>query len=318
MLKPKEHNAFLQELLTKNTHYKNGDFEVVGQYKNNRDKILLRNKYGDMYCNAWTLLCGYKPSISTAEDKLSYYKNMLLESNKWYREGEFEIISDYINMATDIYVKDKYGICKGRPQCYIKFKPSIQSAIDKTEYYKNKATEIHENKYSYDNLVYNGSDNKVTITCPIHGDFEQQASAHLSGAGCKKCNENTNSFSKKDWTKSECKKLGILYLIKCYNDNEIFYKIGITKTNVRKRFGSKLLMPYKYDIMATVVSDNKKLIWELEKKLKQEHYKYYYLPIIPFSGGATECYLDNKDFIDCVKYGFEKLDESYTYSWLKE
>jgi len=34
---------------------------------------------------------------------------------------------------------------------------------------------------------YVQSDKKVTIICPIHGEFEQRASSHLHGYGCKKC-----------------------------------------------------------------------------------------------------------------------------------
>ena len=36
--------------------------------------------------------------------------------------------------------------------------------------------------------IYNGNlHNRITITCPIHGDFEQIAQSHLNGHGCPKC-----------------------------------------------------------------------------------------------------------------------------------
>lgn len=50
-----------------------------------------------------------------------------------------------------------------------------------------EANKIHNNKYDYSKSLYTGSLNKLTITCPIHGDFEQIASNHLRGFGCKKC-----------------------------------------------------------------------------------------------------------------------------------
>lgn len=47
----------------------------------------------------------------------------------------------------------------------------------------------HSGKYIYDKTDINHKDNKgrVCITCPIHGDFWQRPSSHLSGKGCKKC-----------------------------------------------------------------------------------------------------------------------------------
>ena len=45
----------------------------------------------------------------------------------------------------------------------------------------------HNAKYTYNNTVYINDTSKVIITCPIHGDFEQSASSHLQGCGCRKC-----------------------------------------------------------------------------------------------------------------------------------
>jgi hypothetical protein len=50
-----------------------------------------------------------------------------------------------------------------------------------------KAIDIHGTKYTYRRTNYAGNKNKVIITCPIHGDFLQQAAAHLQGQGCPKC-----------------------------------------------------------------------------------------------------------------------------------
>ena len=55
------------------------------------------------------------------------------------------------------------------------------------EKFLQKATAKHAGKYSYDRSIYTGTFNKVTITCPKHGDFQQVAHFHLAGQGCKKC-----------------------------------------------------------------------------------------------------------------------------------
>jgi len=50
-----------------------------------------------------------------------------------------------------------------------------------------KANVLYSNKYSYEKLDYKGTKSYVTITCPIHGDFQQRATNHLEGKGCIKC-----------------------------------------------------------------------------------------------------------------------------------
>ena len=60
-----------------------------------------------------------------------------------------------------------------------------------TEKFIEKAKEVHGNRYDYSKVIYVQSKLKVTITCPKHGDFEQQPDGHLKGNGCPKCaNEN--------------------------------------------------------------------------------------------------------------------------------
>lgn len=48
---------------------------------------------------------------------------------------------------------------------------------------------IHGDFYDYSKVEYNGATGKVTIVCPIHGEFTQRPSSHRNGAGCKKCGD---------------------------------------------------------------------------------------------------------------------------------
>lgn len=50
-----------------------------------------------------------------------------------------------------------------------------------------RAILIHGYKYDYSKSIYTGYFDKITIICPIHGDFEQIVADHLGGHGCKKC-----------------------------------------------------------------------------------------------------------------------------------
>lgn len=60
----------------------------------------------------------------------------------------------------------------------------------------NKFREAHGGKYLYDKVDYRGVFSKIVITCPEHGDFEQEAREHARGHGCPKCaNESTGKKS---------------------------------------------------------------------------------------------------------------------------
>lgn len=47
---------------------------------------------------------------------------------------------------------------------------------------------IHENKYDYSKIVYNGMNNKITLICPKHGEFKRKGTEILHAhKGCPKC-----------------------------------------------------------------------------------------------------------------------------------
>ena len=93
---------------------------------------------------------------------------------------------------------------------------------------------IHNNFYNYDKVRYSRSDEKITITCLVHGDFKQTPTTHLRGHGCQKCWQD-----KRDNYNNRVKYIGrptTLYYIKVEN----LYKIGLTMKSVQERFKSEL------------------------------------------------------------------------------
>lgn len=48
-------------------------------------------------------------------------------------------------------------------------------------------TKKHNNKYKYDKVEFQHICDKITVTCPIHGDFTIRGHVHLAGGGCQKC-----------------------------------------------------------------------------------------------------------------------------------
>ena len=64
--------------------------------------------------------------------------------------------------------------------------------------FKERAIAVHGNKYDYSQSVYSGMHKKLTIVCPIHGTFEQEAHSHLKGQGCPKCGIESRSRKRSD------------------------------------------------------------------------------------------------------------------------
>lgn len=56
-----------------------------------------------------------------------------------------------------------------------------------TETFVAEARVVHGDRYGYDKTEYQHIKDKLTITCPVHGDFDQSAEAHLIGRGCRFC-----------------------------------------------------------------------------------------------------------------------------------
>lgn len=65
-----------------------------------------------------------------------------------------------------------------------------------------RANNIHNNKFDYSKTEYIGAESYVTITCPIHGDFQQMPCKHLLGRGCRLCGYKTTAESKR-YTENE-------------------------------------------------------------------------------------------------------------------
>lgn len=156
------------------------------------------------------------------------------------------------------------------------------------ETFIGKCKEKHNSLYEYDKTVFIEAGKHVTIKCKIHDYFDQIAKNHLKGNGCPKCKALKNDFSiKKFKDNRQLFKAAKLYIIRCYNDNEEFYKIGITSKTIEERF-SKYRFPYNMEVIhlyETNVFD----AFKLERQLLNSYYDYKYVPLINFCG-KTECF----------------------------
>lgn len=184
-----------------------------------------------------------------------------------------------INTKTgDSVIKYKWGITVD----------NIKNILTKRERYLAKIKEVFGNKYIYTKTIVENTTSKVTITCPEHGDFYVNLSNIINhGTGCQKCAALKRKFGKQGFT-NLCminNSIAKLYLIKCYNKEEIFYKIGITQRELKERLHS---IPYQTETIVELYG-NPGDVWDLELKFHSLYSKYRYLPIKNFKG-KNECY----------------------------
>jgi hypothetical protein len=71
-----------------------------------------------------------------------------------------------------------------------KIKLTDEDVIEKIELCKI----VHDNKYTYDKVVYVNYGTKITITCPYHGDFKKILYEHTKGSGCKLCSKGDKNL----------------------------------------------------------------------------------------------------------------------------
>ena len=103
--------------------------------------------------------------------------------------------------------------------------------IHDTESFISKANNIHNNKYTYDKTVWVNSTTKVTITCPIHGDFQQSPGNHTTGYGCQECAKQHRSSSQAHSSKDFIEK-AIAIHGDVYNYDEVEYVNSKVKVTV--------------------------------------------------------------------------------------
>lgn len=70
---------------------------------------------------------------------------------------------------------------------------SSKSRILSSNEFITKSNLVHDYKYDYSKVEYKLSQINVVINCPIHGDFTQMPTNHLSGKGCARCGDTRTS-----------------------------------------------------------------------------------------------------------------------------
>jgi len=293
-------DEFLEKLLKNNSHYRNGEFKVIGEVSNS--KVLTTNKYGECLSRIYDLLNGYNISIETALNKDKYFMNVFKDKNE-YLYSQLKKLSNYTKSNHKILWEYKYGTVAISPSEIIdKKKISIHSAVNMTEFYLNQVKEVRKDWdiIDYKDLIIKDFSEKGIFTCKIHNiKYNQALHSHKNGnQGCVKCAKNITFYN--DETINFFKDIyGKFYIVRLFNETETFYKVGITgvKGNKRKRD-----LKRNYGV---------ETIYEEELHLKEAYYKekyflelfkdYSYKPLIDFKG-KTECFSINPyELYKCIQ-----------------
>lgn len=259
-----------------------------------KDVYVTCREHGDFLVKPSTHVSGGDCPKCTKYEFIDFLKDAIDIHGSKYKYIECEIESKYQKIKI---ICREHGEFMQSPRLHIDNKcgcPRCGNSVLKTkdEFIFN-STIVHGKKYIYENVVYAGNKKKVEIICESHGSFWQIPSCHLSGKGCPSCaSESRTSFRRSHYI-NNCKDkyhgLSSVYLIKCWNENEFFYKVGITCTKLDYRF-KKSKMPYQYEILSSISMSADKA-WDDEKILHSLLSDLKYSPLIKFGGSASECFI---------------------------
>lgn len=292
MNKKKYNKAILQDILSNN--YDN--IKIISEYKHPAIPLVVLNLDNgfEYYMLTRSILKGALLYPRNVIDKTAFAKYRL---NK--KQPDLELISEYIKERDSVLVKDLLGI-----KYKVNFSallrgvvPSILTAVNKNKCFITKANALHNHKYNYSDIDYIDSRLPLLVECPIHGTFMVTPSNHLMGGGCPKCAHV--GWNKSSWVKSSNRRYNNdpkVYIIRCFNNQEEFIKIGITYTSITNRFTPNR-MPYSYEVLKEI-KGSADFVWDKEKELHRQYKQYRYKPLIPFAG-ETECF--NMTILNFIK-----------------
>ncbi len=141
--------------------------------------------------------CGFEKS----SEKRKYTQEEFIEKIKAVQGDEWDYSETvYIDFETKVKLKCKeHGAFYKNPRHLLYYKSGCprcaKNVPHTTEEFIKLAKEVHGNNYSYPKTIYNKSHDKITITCKIHGDFDQMPYQHLQGNGCPRCSESKGEMA---------------------------------------------------------------------------------------------------------------------------
>lgn len=224
----------------------------------------------------------------------------LYSKNSWYRCGDFSVKGEYVTCNAKILLGTKYGDVMVKASSLLKgLKFTIESAVDKNEFARNRIIEVHGEAFDLSRVNYTRGRDNITIGCKKHGFVDVQFNNLVQHRGCPKCGNELLKEEVKDnggWEYSKWEEQGLksnnfdsfkIYVIKCWNEEEEFFKIGKTFNTMKDRMkgnNCSKAMPYNWEVVKLFPLTDARSVCELEVEAKNLLREFRYTPKIEFSG----------------------------------
>ncbi len=291
----------------KKVHRDKYSYELTEYVKSHNKVIITCKDHGDFLQKPNSHLNGYGCAECAGTKKLTS-ESFKKRAKKIHKNKYDYSLVEYKNANTKVKIiclkhgefeQKAYSHLQGHecPKCGVKKRADSHKYSQ--EEFISKAIDIHRNKYSYSEVEYKHNKVKVRIICKEHGEFTQAPSSHLQGQGCPTCfrSSRSNNDYGATWNFTEWDKVGKkskkfesfkVYILKCWNNEEEFYKIGKTYLKLKDRFKSKEKIPYNYETIKIFIGTAEDMS-ELEKQLQKNNKHNSYIPKTKFNG-YKECF----------------------------
>ena len=245
------------------------DYSKV-DYKNNRIQVeIICKEHGSFFQTPYSHLkgCGCFPcSRNRANDMMRHSTEDFIKKAKEIHGDRYDYSKvEYVTINKNVTIICKeHGEFQQTPYSHLKsngcnkctFRDLGISQRSNTEDFIQKAKEIDGDRYDYSKVDYTKNDSKVTIVCPIHGEFKLTPKLHIQGSICYKCTHNTSKME-----------IEFADFIKTFYSGEII-------TNSRN-----IIYPYELDIFLPEFNlgiEINGMYWHSEKfKEKKAHLNKY-------------------------------------------
>lgn len=206
-------------------------------YVNKETKVTVTcPKHGDFKINPKEFLYGklYCPKCTKERLHNEFVDRIIKQAKEVHKEDDYIYHPELITSSTEkmgIECK-KHGIFWQTITNHVRQGCNCPECVRENYVSPNKLTfeevvercnTTHNNKYGYHKESYIATMEKMLITCPIHGDFEQTPHCHMVGQGCPKCARERTAESIKLSQEEFIQRIEEIHKNKGYDFSKVVY-----------------------------------------------------------------------------------------------
>jgi len=226
---------FISKAIKKHGHLY--DYSKVLYTRSHRKVSIICPVHGEFYQAASAHIFGKGCLQCGVNRKKLLKKTFLIRANTIHNDKYDYSKVNYKNLETKVCIicfihgefhqrPSNHLAGRGCPLCGMEDR--IKSKSLTIEEFITKSKNIHHgNKYDYSKVIYKKAVLKVCIICPIHGEFHQRPTDHLSGNGCKKCEVDRQRLNREDFISRS----DIIHKRK-YDYSKVYYKSTPEKVQI--------------------------------------------------------------------------------------